>query len=105
MASMYAPPHPGELLADWIEGLDGMNVTQFAKAIHISRAQLSRIIHGHAAVTPEIAIRLEAALGTSSTMWLGLQSAYDVWQARQETRPVIIAVGRPIVEAAEAIYA
>ncbi|MCD5363551.1 HigA family addiction module antitoxin [Chromobacterium aquaticum] len=105
MASMFSPPHPGELLSEWIEGLDGMNITQFAKAIHITRAQLSRIIHGHAAITPEIAVRLELALGTSSAMWIGMQGEYDVWQARQSERPAIQQISQPVVEAVEAIYA
>lgn len=105
MAHMYAPPHPGEILAEWLEGLDDMNISKFAQKIQVTRATLSRIINGHASITPEIAIRLEISLGASSEMWLGMQCAFDVWHARQHQRPVIEVVARPFVGEAEAVYA
>lgn len=105
MALMFAPPHPGEILAEWLEGLDDMNISKFAKKIQVTRATLSRIIHGHASITPEIAIRLEIALGASSEMWLGMQCEFDIWHARQNARPQIEVVARPFVGEAEAVYA
>ncbi|MDQ2186085.1 HigA family addiction module antitoxin [Alcaligenaceae bacterium A4P071] len=90
MARMHHPPHPGTVLAEWIDGLDDMNISRFAQHIHVTRATLSRILHGHAAITPELALRLESALGASSEMWLGLQAAYDLWTASQRPRPAIV---------------
>ena len=58
----------------------------FARHIGVTRATLSRIVNGHAAITPDISIRLEEALGASREMWSGMQTTYDLWQAAQKPR-------------------
>jgi len=58
---MHAPSTPGEILAGWLEDLD-MSVTAFAAHVGISRVMLSRILHGHAAVTADMDLRLHEAL-------------------------------------------
>ncbi|WP_238587138.1 HigA family addiction module antitoxin [Cupriavidus sp. IDO] len=64
-------------------------------------ATLSRIIHGHAAITPDIPIRLEEALGASREMWSGMQMTYDLWIAAQKPRKRIRPVKRkPAAESA-----
>lgn len=106
MARMHNPPHPGTILADWLDGLDDMTITKFARHIQVTRAMLSRILNGHSAITPDMAIRLEQALGASREMWLGMQGAYDLWMADiAQTRPVIKAIVRPAVEDPEQICA
>jgi len=106
MTRMHTPPHPGAILADWLDGLDDMTITKFANHIHVTRAMLSRILHGHAAISPDMAIRLEQALGASREMWLGMQGAYDLWEAsKTKTRPNIKLVARPAVEAEEQVCA
>jgi len=82
--SIYNHPYPGEtILEDCIKGV-GCSVTEAAKAIGISREMLSRICHGHAPVTPEVAVRLEKVFPPSAETWLALQQSYDLWQTRKK---------------------
>jgi len=52
----------------------------------MTRTAISRIIHGKAAISTDMAIRLEEALGTSAETWLAMQAAYDLWQAKRGKR-------------------
>ena len=61
-------------------------MTAFAAHIGISRVMLSRVMHGHAAVTADMDLRLSEALGTSPGYWLALQSQRDLWTARQTAK-------------------
>lgn len=79
---MQNPAHPGEVLAGWIDDL-GMSVTAFSKHLGISRVMLSRILHGHAAVSADMDVRLSEALGTSAGFWLRMQGQRDLWEAQQ----------------------
>lgn len=79
---MHDPSHPGEILAGWIDEL-GPSMTAFARHVGISRATLSRILHGHAAVSADMDLRLSEALGTSAGFWLRMQGQRDLWEARQ----------------------
>lgn len=78
---MFNPPHPGEVLREYLP--EGMAVTEAAQRLGVARPTLSRVLNGRAAISAEMALRLELALGTSASMWVGMQSAYDLWQARQ----------------------
>jgi addiction module HigA family antidote len=91
---MYNPAHPGELIQEWLEGLNS-NVTALAKHIGVSRVTLSRIIHGHASVTAEMALRLGAAFGDGPKIWMDLQVQYDLWQAKRIKLPKIKLISRP----------
>ena len=86
MGRMHNPPHPGAVLQEW---LAEVSVTQAAAQLGVTRAYLSRILHGHASISADMALRLSDLLGTSAEMWLGMQSAYDLWQAAQQPRPVV----------------
>ena len=86
MATMHNPPHPGEILREW---LSEMSVTDAAQHLGIARATLSRILNGSSGISADMALRLHAALGTSPEMWMGLQDAYELWQAAQAKRPRI----------------
>ncbi|HUD74052.1 MAG TPA: HigA family addiction module antitoxin [Terracidiphilus sp.] len=92
---MFNPPHPGEVLQDSLEGLN-MNVTRFAKHIGVSRVTLSRVLNCRGAITPEMSLRLSAALGTSPGLWFRMQGAYDLWQAKRKKLPKI----KPLPKAA-----
>jgi addiction module HigA family antidote len=81
---MYNPPHPGAVLQEW---LAEVSVTQAASHLSVTQAYLSRILHGHADISADMALRLAALLGTSAELWLGMQSAYDLWRAAQQPRP------------------
>lgn len=79
---MHEPAHPGEILReDALEEL-GLSVTEFAEGLGVSRVALSRVLHGHAAVSPVLAVRLEAAGLSTARNWLALQNAHDLWKAR-----------------------
>jgi antitoxin HigA-1 len=88
MTQQFNPPHPGAVLADGVIGGE-LTVTAFAKRLGIARGTLSRVLHGHAAVTAELALRLQAALGGSAESWLAMQAAYDLWVAAKHKRPKI----------------
>lgn len=77
---MHNPPHPGTILREmWLKPLD-LSVTQAAAQLKVSRKTLSEIVNARAAVTPEMAMRLELALGKSAKSWLGHQAAHDLWE-------------------------
>jgi addiction module HigA family antidote len=84
---MHNPPHPGEVLADTVLADDRITVSGFARQLGVSRVALSRVVHGHAAVSADMALRLAAALGGSAESWLTMQAAYDLWQASRRRRP------------------
>ena len=85
---MKNPPHPGSSIKDaCLESL-GLNVTEAAKVLGIARHTLSRVLNGHAGISPDMAIRLEKAGWSSAGHWLRLQTAYDLAQARQHEREI-----------------
>jgi addiction module HigA family antidote len=82
----HNPPHPGEIIkALCIEPL-GLTVTQAAEALGVSRKTLSAILNGRAGITPEMAVRLSIAFGTSSESWLNQQTQYDLWHAERRRK-------------------
>lgn len=77
------PTSPGEIIqAHYLEPL-GITITDLAASLGLSRKTLSAIVNGHGTVTVDIAMRLSRALSTSPEMWLNLQMALDLWNARQ----------------------
>lgn len=98
MSNLFNPPHPGETLREDVLPALGLNVTTAAEALGVTRAALSRVLHGHAGISPEMALRLEQFLGQdhggSAAAWLAQQAAYDLWQTRKEAAPRIRKVKR-----------
>ena len=86
MARMFNPPHPGLILRDDVLPALGLGVTQAAEQLGVSRVALSRRLNGRAAISPDMALRIEAWLGVErggdARVWLAEQSAYDIWQAQ-----------------------
>ena len=79
---MQNPPHPGEIVrAECLDPL-GLTVTRAAEGLGVTRQALSDLVNGHAGISVEMAIRLSKAFGSSPETWLGMQMAYDLWQAR-----------------------
>lgn len=75
---MKNPVHPGELLReDVIEEL-GLSITETAARLGVSRVALSRVLNGHAAVSAELAVRLEKSGVGTARSWLAMQSNYDL---------------------------
>jgi addiction module HigA family antidote len=83
---MYNPPHPGELLREY---LGSMQVSVAAKKLRVARSTLSRLLNGRASFTAAMALRLSDALGTEPGVWLDLQQQYDLWHASRRKRPKV----------------
>lgn len=91
MSQIFNPPHPGETLREDILPALQLNVTQAAEQLGVTRAALSRVLNGRAAISPEMALRLEAWLGVENggraDLWIAEQAAYDLWKARKTGMP------------------
>ena len=77
------PTHPGEvLLEDVIKPL-GLTVTEAAKKLGVSRKALSEFVNQRSGLSPEMALRIAKATGTTPESWLNMQGKLDLWNARQ----------------------
>ena len=83
---MKNPPHPGDLIRTEIVEALGLNVSKAAEILKVRRATLSDLLHGKAALTPEMALRIEKAFGPNMNHLLRMQLAYDVAKTRQHAR-------------------
>lgn len=87
--TMHNPPHPGELLRDEVIDALGLTVSEAASRLVMSRVAFSRVLNAKAAISPDLALRLEQAGVSTARAWLAMQSNYDLWCARQHTQPVV----------------
>ena len=75
---MKTPPHPGRIVRqECIEAL-GLTVTAAAKGLGVTRKALSELVNGKSGISPEMAVRLSKAFGSSPELWLGLQMDFDL---------------------------
>jgi addiction module HigA family antidote len=81
---MFHPPHPGEVLKEMCLEPLGLTVTRAASALKVSRKTISAILNGRSGISPEMAVRLSLAFGTSSELWLNLQVQHDLAQAERK---------------------
>jgi addiction module HigA family antidote len=79
---MKKPVHPGRIVRNGCLEALGLSVTEGAKILGVTRQALNNIVNGKAGVSPEMAIRLSKAFGSTPETWLQLQLAYDLAQAR-----------------------
>ena len=94
--TMFNPPHPGSILKEDLLPELGIRVTEAAIQLGVSRVALSRVINGRAAISADMALRLEAWMnGPSAETWVRMQAEYDLWQARQKPRPTITPISIP----------
>ena len=85
---MKNPPHPGRIVRqECIEPL-GLTVTQAAHSLGVTRQALNNLVNCRAGVSPEMAIRLSKAFGSSPEVWLGMQMEYDLAQAEKKARRI-----------------
>jgi addiction module HigA family antidote len=80
---MKNPPHPGRIVRQECIDALGISVTQAAVILGVQRQTLNNLVNGKAGISPEMAIRLCKAFGSSAEMWLGLQMEYDLAQAEK----------------------
>ena len=96
MTRLYNPPHPGETLREDVLPALGLSVTDAAGQLGVTRAALSRVLNGRAAISPEMALRLEIWLGIEhggrADTWVAQQAAYDLWKARKAGKPKVKAL-------------
>ena len=97
MTTMNNPPHPGETVRyDCLEPL-GLTVTEGAKALGVTRQTLNNLVNGKSGISPEMAIRLSKAFGSSPETWLKMQLDYDLARARRHEDSIQVKrVQRPL---------
>jgi antitoxin HigA-1 len=78
---MKNPPHPGQMIGDSLEEM-GISISEAAKGLGVTRQQLHNLIAGRCAIMPEMAFRLEMAVGSTADAWLRMQANYDLAQIR-----------------------
>ena len=86
--SMKNPPHAGELIRTEIIEELGLTVKKAAEILKVRRATLSDLLHGKAALTPDMALRIEKAFGPDMDHLLRMQLAYDVAKTREHARSI-----------------
>jgi len=87
---MKNPPHPGDLIRTEIVEPLGLNVSKASEILKVRRATLSDLLHGKAALTPQMALRIEKAFGPDMHHLLRMQLAYDVAQTRRHSREITV---------------
>ena len=93
--AMKSPPHPGRSIKqNCLDPLD-LSVTEGARVLGVARHTLSRVLNGHAAISPEMAIRLEKAGWSTAEFWLRRQTSYDLAQARRTEDRIKVARYEP----------
>ena len=93
MATMYNPAHPGRILRQYLRE---MPVGEAAARLRIARTTLSRVLNGRAGISADMALKVAEATRTEATLWMDLQTQYDLWQASRKRRARI----RPFLKAA-----
>ena len=92
---MKNPPHPGlSVRLNCLEPFS-LSVSEGAKALGVSRTTLSRLINGQAGVSPDMAIRLAKAFGATPDIWVRMQAAYDLAQARRHESKIKVKLYQP----------
>ena len=86
--AVHNPPHPGGIVRrQCLEPL-GLSVTRAAEGLGVTRQALSDLVNEKAGISTEMAIRLSKAFGSTPETWLGMQMAYDLWQARERAEQI-----------------
>lgn len=80
--TMINPPHPGGLITEYLDDHQ-MSLRSLARHIGVSPSALSKVAAGKTAISPEMALRLEAGLGIAARLWLAMQATYDLNRARE----------------------
>ena len=93
-APMHSPPHPDRIVRqDCIEPL-GLTIGEAAEALGVTRQTLDRLVNECGGISPEMALRVAKAFGGSPEMWMRLQTAFDLAEARKRTAEELAAIRR-----------
>ncbi len=85
MTRLARPPHPGQFIRNEIIDPHGLSVTEAAKALGVTRPALSALLNGRAALSPEMALRIEKAFGPKMDTLLRMQTSYEISETRART--------------------
>ena len=88
--AMRNPPHPGGIVRRQCLQPLGLSVTRAAEGLGVTRQALSDLVNERRGISTEMAIRLSKAFGSTPETWLGMQMAYDLWQARERAEQIEI---------------
>ena len=90
---MHTPLHPGETLREDVLPALALSVTQTAMQLGVTRVALSHVLNGRAAISSEMALRIQGWLGVENggraDVWIAQQAAHDLWKARQVGAPKV----------------
>lgn len=78
------PAHPGEILLEEFLTPMGLTQAEFARYMGWTTVRLNELIKGKRGITPENALALADALGTTASLWLNLQAGWDLWHAQRK---------------------
>jgi antitoxin HigA-1 len=97
--SIKNPPHPGDFIRTEIVQPAGLSVTDAAKALQVSRPALSSLLNGKAALSGDMALRIEKAFGVKMDMLMRMQASYDIAQTRKRESEISVRWFHPLAEA------
>ena len=83
---MHNPQHPGEIIPELCLDPLGLSVSAATKALGVGRKTSSEILNGRAGISPEMAIRLAIAFGTTPESWMNQQTQYDLWKVSKRRK-------------------
>src|SRR6202453_1899806 len=81
--TMKNPAHPGRIVRSACLEPLGLSITEGAKILGVTRQALNNVVNGKSGISPEMAIRLTKAFGSTEETWLRMQLAYDLAAARK----------------------
>lgn len=88
--AMNNPPHPGGIVKRQCLQPLGLTVTRAAQGLGVTRQALSELLNERTGISVEMAIRLSKAFGSTPETWLGIQTAYDLWQAKDRAEEITV---------------
>ncbi|MBC7841790.1 MAG: HigA family addiction module antidote protein [Gemmatimonadaceae bacterium] len=95
--TMKKPSHPGHVVRTLCLKPNGLTVTAAAEGLGVSRQALNNLVNRKAAMSADMAIRLEKGFGIKAEMWLNMQLAYDLANAYKNARGIHV---KPLIAAA-----
>ena len=90
MMRMARPAHPGQFIRmEIIEPL-GLSVTKAARILGVTRPALSALLNTRAALSPEMALRVEKAFGPKMETLLRMQTAFEIAEVRRQAARIVV---------------
>ena len=80
------PLHPGLVLAEVYMSEMGLSQSDLARKLNCAHRKINEIVNGKRRITPEFALELEKAIGTTADMWVRMQAEYDLFVARKKNK-------------------